>query len=483
MSAPALCAQSKQAAVYRRRHPEHTVLYRAIQEQLETWLERKCERNEGSPVPAWVEREFRGFLDCGVLARGFARARCSDCGHDFLIAFSCKGRGVCPSCNTRRMVEVAAHLVDHVFPLVPVRQWVLSLPRRLRFFVYRDAELAGRVLRVFLRAVEVRLRQTSPGAPRDARFGGVTFVQRFGAALNAHLHYHCCLIDGVFSSDGDDLRFHSAVALTEADVVAVQELVRNRVLSLFVRRGLLASEAAADMSQWEHGSGFSLDATIRIAAHDRAGLERLLRYCARPAFARERLEWADDKQEYLLYHLPRPWPDGQTVIRLDPLELLDRLAALIPPPRSHRHRYHGVLAPNARLRSAVTARAGLPVEAGDTEQGTAESSEPDSATAAPEVTVHPRCSSLWAALLARIYEVFPLVCPNCGSEMRIISFITRVDSIDRILSHIGETTTPPPIAPARAPPLWEFVLEQTPAHGLDTSDPVPEFEFDQRVSW
>jgi len=185
----------------------------------------------------------------------------------------------------------------------------------------------------------------------------------------------------------------------------------------------------------------------------------------------------------LLYHLPRPWPDGQTVIRLDPLELLDPLAAVIPPPRSHRHRYHGVLAPNARLRSAVTAHAGLPLAPAETEQGAAESSQPDSATAAHEVTVHSHCSSLWAAMLARIYEVFPLGCPNCGSEMRIISFITRLDSIERILSHIGEPTTPPSIASARAPPPWEFALDQGPAHDLDTSDPVPEFEFDQRVSW
>jgi len=61
-----------------------------------------------------VERDFRKYLDCGIPARGFARPRCKDCGHDDLIAFSCKARGACPSCNTRRMVEIAAHLVDHV---------------------------------------------------------------------------------------------------------------------------------------------------------------------------------------------------------------------------------------------------------------------------------------------------------------------------------------------------------------------------------
>jgi hypothetical protein len=59
---------------------------------------------------------------CGIFAHGFARARCDDCGHDFLVAFSCKGRGVCPFCNTRRMAERAAHLTGHVFPRLPVRQ-------------------------------------------------------------------------------------------------------------------------------------------------------------------------------------------------------------------------------------------------------------------------------------------------------------------------------------------------------------------------
>ena len=73
-----------------------------------------------------AERELRRFLECGILAYGFAGGRCEECGHDFLIAFSCKDRAVCPSCNARRMVETTIHLVDHVLPRLPVRQWVLS---------------------------------------------------------------------------------------------------------------------------------------------------------------------------------------------------------------------------------------------------------------------------------------------------------------------------------------------------------------------
>ena len=106
-------------------------------------------------MPEHVEREFRRYLDCGILAHGFARARCGRCGHDLPVAFSCQGRGVCPSRNARRMVETAAHLTDHVLPDLPVRQWVLAVPKRLRYFLQRDADLQGAALRLFLRALAI----------------------------------------------------------------------------------------------------------------------------------------------------------------------------------------------------------------------------------------------------------------------------------------------------------------------------------------
>ena len=84
-------------------------------------------------MPRFVEDDFRGFLRCGFLAGGFARFRCGDCKTERLVAFSCKGRGFCPSCGGRRMAERAAHLVDHVLPDVPVRQWVLSVPHAIRY--------------------------------------------------------------------------------------------------------------------------------------------------------------------------------------------------------------------------------------------------------------------------------------------------------------------------------------------------------------
>ncbi len=113
------------------------------------------------------------------------------------------------------------------------------------------------------------------------------------------------------------------------------------------------------MGGWEHGGGFSVDASVCIEGTDRAGLERLLRYCARPPFALEHLQQLD--AEHLVYHSPKPRPDSTRDLVLTPLELIDKIAALVPPPRAHRHRYYGVLAPNAPLRAAVTALAAEPV--------------------------------------------------------------------------------------------------------------------------
>src|SRR5213593_1957893 len=141
------------AAEYRPRNAEQGVLYRVIDEHLETFLDTAAHHADGSRLPAFVEREFRGFLTCGVLAQGFARLRCGECAFERLVPFSCKGRGFCPSCGGRRMTESAARLVDHVLPHVPVRQWVLSLPYRLRYLLAWDHALARAVLGVYVRVL------------------------------------------------------------------------------------------------------------------------------------------------------------------------------------------------------------------------------------------------------------------------------------------------------------------------------------------
>ena len=312
----------------------------------------------------------------------------------------------------------------------------------------------------------------------------MVFIHRFGALLNPHLHYHCIVVDGVFDADAEcGVVFHPASGLDATAIGEVQTDVRRRLLRAVERRGLLAPEDAQIMAVWEHGGGFSVDAGARIEAGDRNGLERLLRYCARPAFALERLREIDPG--HLVYESAKPGPGGNVSLLLTPMQLLDRLAALIPPPRRHRHRYIGVLAPNSPLRAAVTVLARPASEAIFT---AAADPAPHTGPLPPVETTteeppHRKAARyVWALLLARIYEVLPLLCPQCGGEMKIVAFITGAVAIGKILNHLGEPTSPPRLLPARGPPLWEI-------QGADFGEidpqaqPAPDYEFDQRVAW
>lgn len=98
------------------------------------------------------------------------------------------------------------------------------------------------------------------------------------------------MVEDVFDTDaGGGVQFHEARALGSQVQAEIQARVRTRLLRALTRRNLLEREDARVMAEWEHGGGFSLDASVRIEAEDRDGLERLLRYRARPAFALERL--------------------------------------------------------------------------------------------------------------------------------------------------------------------------------------------------
>ena len=136
---------------YTPRCSQTTELYTVVSENLENFLAGVAERDRS--LPWFVEREFRAFLECGVLDHGFLRVHCDACGHDRLVPFSCKGRGFCSSCGGRRMADTAAHLVDRVLPEVPVRQWVLTLPVALRYRMAFDAKLTAEVLDAFVKTL------------------------------------------------------------------------------------------------------------------------------------------------------------------------------------------------------------------------------------------------------------------------------------------------------------------------------------------
>ncbi|MGE4606418.1 MAG: transposase [Myxococcota bacterium] len=559
-------------AEYERHQPEQTLLHEVVREQLESFLSRARER--GAPTARFVERELRAYLDCGVLARGFMRVHCDGCGHDRLVAFSCKGRGFCPSCGGRRMADTAARLVDCVLPEVPVRQWVLTLPYPLRYRCAWDARLTSEVLRAFLRALfaDQRRRARDQHGVGAGQCASVTFIQRFGSALNLAPHFHSLVLDGVYAGPAHAPGSFVPLPPPETkDVARVMAGTARRLMRLLEKRRLagdddpLASDdpllatlmAASVRSRIATGpqagqpwqrlgdrvepiepgeagnrpsdappprcvrqGGMSLHADVAVPARDRHRLERLCRYVARPPLALDRLEAMPDGR--LAYRLKTRWRDGTTHILMERRELLERLAPLIPPPRAHQVRYHGILAPCASGRDRVvprrpadadhphaspatqqanqrgwiagvfagpgqqvaTTRAATELNAllprstdqsggtktsGDGQPGQRHRSEPNAPTESAPTRRPPRRNP-WADLLQRVFEIDVLCCPNCGGRMRVLAAITDPAVAQNILKCLA--------LPARAPPIAPAVASKRSAFGTIDQSPEP-FGFDQ----
>src|SRR4030095_5393623 len=132
-------------ATYEPRDPSSTVLYKVIAEHLEPFLASLHDDPGAKGLPAYVQREFYDYLQCGILAHGFLRMGCDTCKKEVLLAFSCKRRGFCPSCAGRRMAQMTAHLVECVMPWVPTRQWVVSVPMAVRYWTAPSRDLTAQV--------------------------------------------------------------------------------------------------------------------------------------------------------------------------------------------------------------------------------------------------------------------------------------------------------------------------------------------------
>jgi hypothetical protein len=179
-----------------------------------------------------------------------------------------------------------------------------------------------------------------------------------------------------------------------------------------------------------------------------------------------------------MYDSAKPGPGGSGGLVLTPLELIERIAALVPPPRKHRHRYFGVLAPNSPMRAAVTAMA--------TPEEQRAVPAPAKFNSAQEPVHRSTARYLWAMLLARIHEAFPLLCPVCGAHIRIIAFINDAPTVRHILTHIGEPFNPPQDFPRSWPTAvggGRFRSGWQRPQRDPSAQPQPAYEFDQRIAW
>ncbi|MBS2016416.1 MAG: transposase [Deltaproteobacteria bacterium] len=347
-----------------------------------------------------MKKELEGYLDCGLLCRGFARVRCDGCEETRLVAFSCKGRGFCPSCLGRKMSATAAHLIEDVLPGgVPLRQWVLTFPFAWRKRLGYDAPLSARLTRIFVTTVLGFYRAAGVRA-QCGQSGAVVSVQRTSSDLKLNPHLHAVFLEGAYrgADTSGEPKFESLGHISTRDVASVLERVRARMTKFLRRKGLLeeseevaeaerttssageglaslAASAATGTSppagpEWRRGGlpvvrrpmvlerplcvaldGFTLHAATRAGGLDTEGREALLKYILRPAIAQERV--TSGAEGLVRIALKRAFSDGTVAVDLDPLSLLSRLVAAVPAPRFHTVRYAGVLGSASKLRARI----------------------------------------------------------------------------------------------------------------------------------
>ena len=414
---------------------------------------------------------------------------------------------------------------------------VLTLPYPLRYRCAYDARITSDVLRAFIRALfaELRRRSRRHWDFRAEQCGAVTFIQRFGSAMNLNLHFHTLALDGAYTytlGRGQPPHFLPLPPPNANEVARVLAGTARRVRRLLEERAgddenalardepLVTLLAAASLrariatgphrgEPWrrlgdrvepreadldpeasgrvpQHG-GMSLHAKVAVPARDRRRLERLCRYVARPALAGDRLE--ERSEGTLALRLKTRWRDGTTHILMERSELIERLVPLIPPPRAHQVRYHGILAPGASQRDRVVpseavggsadgskgcrrectapaaeeSRGGAPAPgqpSGPHGRGAHLENQPDDSEGDRSVGEAPAHSDprdqarrmRWASLLQRVFEVDALRCPRCGSSMRLIAAIEDPTVARKILECLKLPARAPPLEPAAADP-------------------------------
>lgn len=471
---------------YSPRRPKEKKLHKFISDHLDPFFFELAKNDKY--LPSWVEDEFRAYLSCGDPEEGFVRLKCEDCGAETILAFSCKKRGFCCSCCGRRMAETEKKLVEEVFPWQNARQWVLSLPIPVRFNCSRNRKILNELVKIFYETLQCLMRKKlRKQGIKDAKSGGILFIQRAGSSVNLHVHFHVIFLDGGFvqTSDSEAPVFYNLEdGISDEDVSWAVTKIANRSIKALKEAGLLNDEDAASIDDveaidlcdaasvknriafgeragqpvrkfklWTNPElaekkkddltavlhGFNLKADGVIQAHQRWKLSRLIRYVARPPIAEERL-FVDETGQTIKYVMKNPWTDGTKEIIFSGIEFIEKLASLIPPPNGHLIRFIGVLGPNSKMRPLIVPK--RKPKARDT-------SGKLLTTAAQRVA--------WAELMKHVFGFDVTTCENCGGRLRRISIIRDRDVAKKILiclsrkeNKAGPARSPPGLAPVPA---------------------------------
>jgi hypothetical protein len=296
-------------------------------------------------------------------------------------------------------------LSDHILPNKPIRQYVLSFPYNLRYLLALQPKLISPILAIVNRKISGFIAKKLGQPARRIQGGGATLIQRFGRELNLNPHFHILSLDGAYlrplTGNPKRLSFLKMPPPTDLEIERLTKEVATSVTEFLNKRGLIYTdedlgydlleglstepidelkayslnyrlafggrrgERALSLKSFQpedeigrkralcfNFGGFSLHAATAFKAHQRKKIERLIQYVSRPPLANSSVKECKRTGD-ILFELKSPYADGTTHIRLSPLELISRLAALVPHPYQNLIRYHGILSPRAKNRDLI----------------------------------------------------------------------------------------------------------------------------------
>ena len=405
---------------YKRRSPEKSSLYRLVyneHERLEqSWEERF--QPEYGVLRDEVTQTLEEYLNCGLLCHGAARLLCDACNYSTLVSFSCKKRGVCPSCGAKRAVKFAEHLYQEVLLAVEHRHIVFTIPKRVRVYFRYDRKLLNLLLVSAWQSVARHL---------GVKTGIILTAQTAGEALNYHPHLHGILTNGLVTEAGE---------LAPFAAIDLKQLTRefcSRVLAKLKARKLISKEQVEQIQSQEH-SGFSV--WVGEPFKDENSDKFVARYIERGPVSLERLSVNGAKVIYST--------KAGEVHEYQPLDFLAQLTAHIPQPYESITRYYGEYSCRKRGEKKKQAKA---------QQDLVQQE------AVTELEPKKRASVTWAQCIKKIYEVDPLECPRCKEQMRIVAFLQDTVEIKKIMDSQGipDYTAPPPLAKEYVQPEPDYI--------------------------
>ena len=249
-----------------------------------------------------------------------------------LLPFSCKCRHFCPSCHQRRVVEFGEWLCEEVLKQVGHRQWVFSIPKRLRIYFMYDRKLLAKLSKCAWNVLSMYLKQGT--ACDSAAPGAVVAVQTFGDFLNFNPHLHIVATDGCFDSDGN------FISGPEPEPKELEDAFRWEVLTLLKDAGKINDRVIENMMSWYHSS-FNVYCGNGISPYDQEGLEKLAQYIIRAPISQERMTYvpaseASDGVARVIYKAK----DGRTTKTFLALDWLVHLITHIPNKGEQMVRYY-----------------------------------------------------------------------------------------------------------------------------------------------